>query len=1476
MMGVTAIGLLIMLNLAVIVKCNCCNDQCITQDDTLNCDDVCTGHNLCIPDSRVKHLSLRNNNLGERTDFRFQHMPRIKTINLENNKLNRFPNNLFLNLENLEEIDLQGNDFDEDSFDIPIQHKLKKIRGLQLNCINEKGFKNFKNLEEIEVTMTSREFCKEIFMANVTTLELTLSNIREVKDELFELVRYIRNIILIIPQVRILNEGTFRHLEHVKELTIKAPELVRINGYMTKGMSKLTKIKIIAPKLTRMSHNALGSENNNTENKIQSIELCPVERFPYAILYNQRALNEIKTCNFEHDTHLGIPTENLYKNIVILNSNVKILPSKHRYLPTFYTLHNDGPASNDAHKIKVEMLTIANASITDSNWNANFDKNSMIHLNLSHNQLKEINNRHFKNCTNMLSLDLGNNIIERIEESTFTYTPKLRVLNLTKNHITTINTTVFWPLTELKTLDLSYNRIQVIDFDVIYNGDLKLLDVSFNIIQSIKQSGNEIWIDKVNLNGNELDNFDNLTSERQKIRELYMNRNNILTIPKTLPKNLKKIDLRFNPINCSCQNIGHVRDMIGKLIENDQIAIIKNFQRTSCNNKNSSIIQATNLCSNLSIDINMDREFQVRQSKTGDFFYPSIGVMLQNYAKLATSNDLILSTMFVPIPQKEELSMIDLTNLKELCNMKSDAIDVDNLCNRYIPEAQQRLRELKLLGNRIKGSMANLHKIAYTVQDNNITPGRNKRFILAGIQAISSIATSFGKIYSEFITKKRIKNIQKSVQILQSNVLANTQDVLVVKKDMATYQATNLKRFKDLTISINDLNNRTNQLAVEIGSYIGRVRDNIAREIADVRHELAINVIKDKLNLMIDENFREYENILRVTENTIKDIADLRRGKLSPTIIPPVVLQEHINNAKKMLKESNSEFKLIFDNAQDLYTLDNVGFAASEQLGLVVQVPLFLTQKSFDFMNLYRINTIQIPLDQTQRTQIETEHRFIATRDDQYTTFSQDQFELCKAHANKKIYICPHNLMIRDKESKSCESLIYFNGSKEEIYERCHIKFYPEDVEDRPELIEFDDNILLSHVHGPISWNCKNTVNNAEEIEYKLEYTIIKNSALCGCDLITKDFFIPMKSCIHSKDSAKLHYVVNALAYVGMKKLIKEKFTDQELSKLFDKKPKITYPSINITKLIKIDPLYALERDIALDFKEVALTMNHEHNSNILTENQITSFKHLYGGKTKIIGYTLLLAIIGVIGLLLAIWALRKQGRLRRLIYAIIANHLPMSEGRPVSNDDNENLTEPDYMTITATMIGILIICDLGYIFMRWAIRKIANATPTLQTPKIIRSPHKCRMFITLSTYCDRIVIPLCQIYALPDVIKLEGFFKMNNISIERKCLRSKLIIDWEHNLKLKVENYSINLPTEVAVSPLKAWKIKELMKTDLITKLVMVDATNVAYIMGSALLTDNIENAMNNRKALTLKEKKAILLKEKTDTENVEHMTEL
>ena len=44
--------------------------------------------------------------------------------------------------------------------------------------------------------------------------------------------------------------------------------------------------------------------------------------------------------------------------------------------------------------------------------------------------------------------------------------------------------------------------------------------------------------------------------------------------------------------------------------------------------------------------------------------------------------------------------------------------------------------------------------------------------------------------------------------------------------------------------------------------------------------------------------------------------------------------------------------------------------------------------------------------------------------------------------------------MIRDKESKSCERLIYFNGSKEEIYDRCHIKFYPEDEEDRPQLIE--------------------------------------------------------------------------------------------------------------------------------------------------------------------------------------------------------------------------------------------------------------------------------------------------------------------------------------------------------------------------------------------------------------------------------------
>ena len=41
--------------------------------------------------------------------------------------------------------------------------------------------------------------------------------------------------------------------------------------------------------------------------------------------------------------------------------------------------------------------------------------------------------------------------------------------------------------------------------------------------------------------------------------------------------------------------------------------------------------------------------------------------------------------------------------------------------------------------------------------------------------------------------------------------------------------------------------------------------------------------------------------------------------------------------------------------------------------------------------------------------------------------------------------------------------------------------------------------------------------------------------------------------------------------------------------------------------------------------------------------------------------------------------------------------------------------------------------------------------------------------------------------------------------------------------------------------------------------------------------MTDNdIENAINNRKALAFKEKKARLLKEDAETENMEHMTKL
>lgn len=101
--------------------------------------------------------------------------------------------------------------------------------------------------------------------------------------------------------------------------------------------------------------------------------------------------------------------------------------------------------------------------------------------------LLAINKNAFEEMTQLKLLNLSLNEVTEIEKETFRDLIELETLDLSHNAINTIDVAAFSGLNELKSLDLSVNNISaVVDgtFDTLLN--LKVLNLSFNRITELK------------------------------------------------------------------------------------------------------------------------------------------------------------------------------------------------------------------------------------------------------------------------------------------------------------------------------------------------------------------------------------------------------------------------------------------------------------------------------------------------------------------------------------------------------------------------------------------------------------------------------------------------------------------------------------------------------------------------------------------------------------------------------------------------------------------------------------------------------------------------------------------------------------------------------------------------------------------------------------------------------------------------------
>ena len=1415
------------------VLASCCNHRCVKIGDELDCDSKCINRRLCALDSDITRLIYSNNNAP--IDVTFPFSPHLKELDISNNGwTQKIPLNSLLANPNLIRINLTGNKLKIAGFgSLPIHLKLREMIGLEAEYMDFGTFMGLSALEKLEVTIHGKNFNESTLHINVKELILTLADIDKLEVEKLKNIKNVEALVLNMPRITELKRYDLKYFWNIQNLTLIADNLMSIEDKILTSMEKLKRLAIKAPILDIFPVHLLRIDNI-TKSSLEHVEFCPILNIPHLILVGRNPIISFKMCNTIKRAVIGMPVERTYKTISLLNGGISTRRGS-VFSSTLFSVQGNKAMLGDDVKIRSKSVELINMTVHNFQWSQHFDLSMIRELNLKHNHLNAITYFDFLDLTYLEKLNVANNKIKVIEYFSLR---ALRKLNM---------------------IDVSFNNLVDLDLSLFYSGILKVARFNDNKIKTVSPALRELAIEQLFLENNYITSINTLFESGQNIKSITLNNNLITHIPHRFPRSLTKFDLRDNLLHCECEAIMHVNNLTEQLIQNDQLRVVSSVKFLKCNDASkTNLLTKAASCVNNTRANNINVEYKVDEVRDNDHFLAPIGTLIRYKAKLVAGNDVVTASVHIPLHRLKLPPDINLLSLKSICaNVDSFQFNTKQFCDDYSDKLERADRKLGELRNTINKKAIEINYLAFN--DHEIAFGRQKRFITPAFQSITQIGIKLGIMFSEFINNKRIKAMNKALHIVQANTITNKKDILAIKKDLALYHVKSAENYMKMYNRISAINNDISDMrraSVAFRNYVSQFINSTVIDILSKTEQLAVI---SETRAKIDATRREYLKFKHIYEQMIDAVIMLKRGILSPHLVSPIELSKIIREAKILLQQQSSNSKLVFQNVDHYYKVSDTGYLSNKHLGIIVNVNFFITQITTDFLELYEFSFISVPLAKDKKTRLISRDKMIAILNQEYyQTFSQQEFQRCKSYYNQNVYICPFQLQLRHRNSPNCEASIYFSRKLSEIYDNCDVQLIP-DSDDNYELIQFDNKILMSHVHPPIKWSCKKQIGNETNTQV-LDQIILSRNALCGCSLETKDFFIPERSCPKNNETAQIHYIANAIAFQGLNST-NESYSEEFLMKWHDSKPVITYPDINITTLAKRNLIDNLDDEVILDFKEVMKVLKQDPEVELTVADKINNMRHLFLGRFKIIGISAVLSGSGLMALFCILIICKRQSQLRKLIYGIIVSMwAPKSEAK-------DNLMEiedwDDYIKSLAVMVLTLAIIHVVHILFSWFTTMIKTSVPRLELPKALQKPGKTILFLILKTYDDQISIPLCEILAQPDNIKLQNSFEIQDISIQRIFLRYYLKLSWNVDQStLLIESLKINLPPTIPVSFSLAKKINKVKNADMFMKLLLLDHTNQVHVLSSRIFSP-LEFQVVDKHEITFRERKRFLLKQ-------------
>lgn len=371
-----------------------------------------------------------------------------------------------------------------------------------------------------------------LYLVKLETLDLSHNKLTKI-DKLFHFEyqpNKLRTLTLAYNEIEVIPADAFEELTFLTELDLTNNRLTDLTA---EPFSNMTSLEIL-----RLNNNHIKDLNgavNNLQNlkhlylRGNAIENIDTESLKiiihletFDVSFNQ--LEKIKPIMFSrHWKHLG--SHSICKIILSDNLITSVPNATSREITTRYARH--------ASRGRVDVLT---------------------ELDLSNNDIKDIEYNAFQSLIKLTSLDLSKNKIVNfvVNADDLAY---VRYLNLSSNSIYTLYFKSFSHMNSLQNLDLSHNRLDHIPVKTFDNNfNLKHVNMTFNAIERL----DNLYIDMFHPEGGILDLSNNALTqlripagEGRRLRVLALHSNNI-TDPSLVDlcyhNDLKLVDMSRNKI----------------------------------------------------------------------------------------------------------------------------------------------------------------------------------------------------------------------------------------------------------------------------------------------------------------------------------------------------------------------------------------------------------------------------------------------------------------------------------------------------------------------------------------------------------------------------------------------------------------------------------------------------------------------------------------------------------------------------------------------------------------------------------------------------------------------------------------------------------------------------------------------------------------------------------------------------------------